>query len=295
MTFRGLKMGDRIGFIAPAGKIKREDIKNSIEIFQNKGFKITLSDHLLGEYRYFSGTIEERLQDIHQFLEDPNIRGLYAVRGGMGSLQLLPALNYALWKKTKKILIGVSDVTALQWAVWAHANVVSFSGMAAATQLRDNNPYVDMFFNHLLGIKKNITEADLVNEELITAREGQSKGVLLGGTLSVLNTLLGTPYYPVLNKIILYIEDVNEPLYRIERALLQLKLAGMMNYITGVIFGRFQLNNEDIRIWPELSYLFPDKIPIVLNMPYGHNPKSCALPLGISARLSTNPFEISWD
>jgi muramoyltetrapeptide carboxypeptidase len=295
LSLNYLKIGDNIGFIAPGGIIQREEIEESKSIFESKGFKVNLSDHLFGAYRYFSGTVKERLKDIHGFLLDPAVQGIYAVRGGMGCIQLLPYINYNLWKNSRKLLIGFSDVTILQWAVWGKISLGSFSGMVATTQLKQQNPYVDLFFRQITGSQKNITSDDFVGENILIAKKGQAEGVLMGGTLSMIISMLGTPYLPTIDQIILFIEDINEPIYRIERAMLQLKLAGITDHVKGIIFGRFFSENQNIDFWPALEYLLPEDIPVVLNMPYGHYSISCALPIGVKARLETNPFNLSWD
>lgn len=295
MSLNYLKIGDNIGFLAPGGIIQKEEIRESMSMFESRGFKINLSRHLFGAYRYFSGTIKERLKDIHEFLLDPEIKGIYAVRGGMGCIQLLPYMDYNLWKNSKKLLIGFSDVTVLQWAVWGKMSFGSFSGMVAPTQLKHQNPYVDLFFRHITGSQKNITAEDFAGENILIARKGKAEGVLMGGTLSMITSILGTPYFPEVDQIILFLEDINEPMYRIERAMLQLKLASITDRVTGIIFGRFLNENQNVDIWPALEYLFPEDIPVVLNMPYGHYSKSCALPIGVKARLTTNPLNLSWD
>jgi len=295
LSLNYLKIGDNIGFIAPGGIIQKEEIEESKSIFENRGFKVNLSRHLFGAYRYFSGTIKERLKDIHGFLLDPEIKGIYAVRGGMGCIQLLPYMNYNLWKNSKKSLIGFSDVTVLQWVLWSKILFGSFSGMVATTQLKNQNPYVDLFFRQITGSQKNITAEDFAGENILIARKGKAEGVLMGGTLSMITSILGTPYFPEIDQMILFLEDINEPMYRIERAMLQLNLAGIADRVTGIIFGRFLNENQNIDIWPALEYLFPEDIPVVLNMPYGHYSESCALPIGVKARLATNPFNLSWD
>lgn len=289
-----LKRGDGIGLIAPAGNVAEKDIQEGIDILDRRGFQLKFADHLLGKHRYYAGTITERLEDIHQFLEDPDIKALYAVRGGMGSSQLLPALNYRLWKQTKKLLIGFSDITALQWTIFGKIGLSSFSGMTLTLQLKNDNPYLDLFFQHIQGQKKSIEAQDLIEDKIVIARAGEARGILLGGTLAMITSILGTPFFPRLNPFILFLEDLNEPMYRIERALYQLKLAGVLDRVVGVILGRFFSDDQPLDLWPVLAYLFPQDIPVVLNFPYGHYLRSCALPLGLSVKLSTNPFILKW-
>jgi len=290
-----LKPGDGIGLIAPAGYIDQEEIQPAVEILRAEGFRVKLSPHLFGRHRYFSGTISERIKDIRRFLNDSRVKALYAVRGGSGSGQLLPYIEYKKWKKSGKMLIGFSDITALQWALWYKSDIFSFSGMTLTFQLRESNPFLSLFLKHLQNQRKSITHYDLRKENIIIARGGEARGYLVGGTLSIITSLLGTPYFPRLNRdIILFIEEVNEPLYRIERSIVQMKLAGIFQRVKGIIFGRFKLEDHFVDIWSGIRFHFPENIPIILNFPYGHFPEACALPVGLVAELQTEPFKLSW-
>lgn len=284
-----------IGLIAPAGYIEKEEIHTGIRILEKEGFRIKMGRHLYGKYRYFSGKISQRIEDIHEFLDDPKVQILYAVRGGSGSSQLLPYLDYQKWKKSGKILVGFSDITALQWALWFRAGIQSYSGMALTFQMNKGNPFRKLFIKQIQNRRHSITASDLKRENLIIARGGTAAGILLGGTLSIIVSLLGTPFFPRNRKpIILFIEDVNEPVYRVERSIVQLKLSGVLKKVQGVIIGRFKTDESFVDIWNSVKYHFPDNIPVVLNFPYGHFPEACALPLGIPATLKTHPFRLTW-
>jgi muramoyltetrapeptide carboxypeptidase len=296
LRFPFLKRGDGIGLIAPAGHVSHQDIRMGTSILEKEGFRVRPAPHLYGKYRYFSGTLSQRTSDIHHFLDEPDIQALYAVRGGSGSSQLLPYLNYEKWKKSGKPLIGFSDISALQWAIWYRAGIVSFSGMTLTFQLQKSNPYLKLFFRQILQQRKSITLHDLKKNSPIVERSGKTKGILLGGTLSIIVSLLGTPFFPGLNQdIILFLEEVNEQIYRIERAIVQLEQAGFFNRVKAVILGRFIYEDEPLEIWPSLKSHFPPNIPVILNFPYGHFPDACALPQGVPAILETDPFRIVWN
>jgi len=294
MSLPVLQPGSGIGLVAPAGPIEEEKILPGIRLLEEAGFKIKFAPHLFGKFRFFSGTMEQRLKDIHNFLIDPEIEALYAVRGGVGSSQLLPGLDFSLWKKQRKLLIGFSDITALQWALWQKTGLPSLSGMTLTSQLRAENPFAGLFFEILRGERLFYTENDLPPDDFTVLREGRAQGVLIGGTLSIINSLLGTPYFPRLSNIILFLEDINEPVYRIERMLVQLKLAGVLNQVVGLILGRFKSDNRFLDFWQEVEYLFPPSVPVVGNYPYGHFVRSCVLPSGVQAELQTSPFLLKW-
>ncbi len=295
MKLPALKKGATLGVVAPAGHIDEERISPGLEFLVQSGFSYKPGKHLFGKRNYFSGTIRERIQDIHDFLRDPDVDALYAARGGWGSAQLLPEINFDLWRESGKLLIGFSDLTALQWSLWGQAGLPSVSGMSLTFQLRPANPHSKLFFEMLLGIRSEIKAANLEGDNLSIARAGKAEGLLLGGTLSIINTLLGTPFFPNLPPFILFIEDVNEPLYKIERLLVQLKTAGVLNQVQGLILGRFINKEKAIDVWPVVEYLFPPHIPVVANFPYGHFSSSCALPSGVNARLQTEPFRLQWE
>lgn len=294
MNLPALQPGSGIGLIAPAGPVKEEKILPGVRLLEEAGFRVKFASHLFGKFRFFSGTMEQRLEDVHNFLADPEVAALYAVRGGVGSSQLLPGLDFSLWKKQWKLLIGFSDITALQWALWQKTGLPSISGMTLTSQLRAENPFAVPFFEILRGERYAYTEKDFPAGDFTVFREGRAKGVLVGGTLSIITSLLGTPFFPRFSNIILFLEDINEPVYRIERMLVQLKLAGVLDRVTGLILGRFTLGNRFPDFWQEVEYLFPPAIPVIGNFPYGHFTQSCALPCGVSAELHTSPFLLKW-
>jgi muramoyltetrapeptide carboxypeptidase len=281
--------------VAPAGNVKPAEIEEGIELLKGAGFRVKLGEHLFGKFRYFSGTVEQRVSDIHSFLSDLDIAAIYAVRGGSGSSQLLPHLNFEKWQQIKKILVGFSDITALQWPLWQISQTRSFSGMTFTMQLNQFNPYLRDFFNQIRGIKRHISTEDIRETELVYKNKSEVTGILVGGTLSIICSILGTPYFKPINRdIILYLEDLNEELYRIERMIVQLKLAGIFKRVKGLIFGDFMHNNKSLNVWPAVKDHIPLNIPIILNFPYGHTPHSYPLPFGIKTNLKFDPFLLEW-
>jgi muramoyltetrapeptide carboxypeptidase len=294
MSFN-LNPGDGIGLVAPAGPVDPDAINRGMEILTSRGFSLKTADHLFGKYRHFSGKIKDRIADIHSMLVDNSIQAIYAVRGGSGSSQLLPYLDFDLWKHSRKLFIGFSDITALQWALWYKTGLPSWSGMTLTSQLHEKNPFKNSFLDQISGLERSISAHDLHIENYTMVKSGQAEGILLGGNLSIIVSLLGTPYFPTINQdIIFYIEEINEPLYRIERAVVQLGQAGFFKNMKGLLLGRFKFKNRYLGIWSTIKPFIPHNIPIIMNFPYGHFDRSCALPLGVKATLSTNPLKIDW-
>lgn len=292
---RFLKAGDKIGLVAPAGHVTPSEIRKGIKVLTDQGFYIKESDHLYTKYRYFSGKVQERVSDLHSMLRDKDIKVIIAVRGGSGSSQLLPHLNFNLWKKYPKLFVGFSDITSLQWALWKKAGLFSFSGMALTLQLHNRNPYRSLFLDHIKGKRRSILVKDLHHKNIVILRKGRAEGILLGGNLSIIVSLLGTPYFPTKNQSLLFfVEEINEPLYRIERAFVQLAQAGFFKNLKGLVLGKFIFKNRFINIWPIIRPLIPENIPIISNFPYGHFASSCAFPIGVQATMSTDPLKITW-
>ena len=281
-----------IGLIAPAGAVKKESIQEAIDICKSNGFDIVESSHLYSKDRHYSGTIQNRTNDINDFLNDDNIDIIYAARGGSGSPMLLDKINWQLWQKTAKPLIGFSDITALQLALYTKTGLPSLSGMGMTTHFK-NNVYQKLNFDILNG-KKSITQDDLKNNNIKIEKKGEFTGTLIGGCLTMITTLIGTEYLPNDENIILIIEDVNEPLYVIERNLFHLKQIGFLDKVKGLILGKFTNKDEKIDVWNECGYLFDNLEVAVSNFPYGHVRNSVAVPIGVKATISTSPFKLEW-
>ena len=282
-----------IGLIAPAGAINKETISPAIEICKQQGFKVVESETLYSLHRHYSGTIQERADDINNFLARDDIDIIYAARGGSGSPMILDLINWQLWKKKQKQLIGFSDITALQLALLKKTGLPSLSGMGMTTHITKKNIYQDLSFEILNG-KNQITLNDIPNAEIKIEKPGTFSGILLGGCLTMITTLIGTEYFPTNENIILVIEDVNEPTYAIERNLFHLKQIGFLDKVKGLILGKFTHNDNEIDIWQESGYLFENLEVAISNFPYGHIENSVAVPTGINAKITTDPFKLSW-
>ena len=285
------KQQTTIGLVAPAGAIKKESIQAAIDICLANGFNIVEGKHLYSRDRHYSGTIQQRADDINTFLEDDSIDIIYAARGGSGSPMILKHINWSLWQKTAKPLIGFSDITALQLALYKKTGISSLSGMGMTTHFK-SNIYQKLNFD-ILG-KTSITQDDFKKSDIKIEKEGKITGTLIGGCLTMITTLIGTEYFPNDEDIILVLEDVNEPIYAIERNLFHLKQIGFLDKVKGLILGKFTYKEEELDIWNECGYLFENLEVAVSNFPYGHIENCITVPTGISATLSTTPFNLEW-
>jgi len=288
---RWLKSGDRVGIVAPAGPVKAEQIQSALQLLEQNGLHPVLAPHLFDHFGIVSSTVENRLADLHAFYADEQIAAIWAARGGYGTIQLLERLDYALIQKAGKPIIGFSDITALQWAVWVQTGIPAFSGLALTLQATPENPYLVAGLEILLGTRWEITDVSGID----IVREGTANGILLSGTLALIASLAGTPFIPANQPIILCIEDVDEPIYRIDRMLHQLKLSGFLKQVRALLLGQFLWKNRALNIVQMVKEMFPEDVPIVANLPYGHITQSLLMPIGMPASIQTSPFRIQWD
>lgn len=287
--------GDAIGFISPAGPVTPEQVQPGLDFLQRRGFERRIAPNAFADHGMVSAPAEQRLQDWMDLLRDPRVKALWAFRGGYGTIQLLNRLDYAFLKKHPRLLVGFSDLTALQWAILQKTGLPSLSGLTVTSQLSEANPFVEAGLEILAGRRTRFTAADFPPGEVQIYREGSAAGLLVGGTLTMIGALCGTPFFLRKKPLILFLEDVNEPLYRIDRYFQQLNLAGFWQRVSGIILGKFLYRDEPLDALPLLLPLLPPGVPVVYNFPYGHFPRCCPLPVGVNARLSAAPLELVWE
>jgi muramoyltetrapeptide carboxypeptidase len=254
---------------------------------------------------YFAGTDEERLADFNAALQDSSIAAVWCIRGGYGSLRLLELLDYAALAKNPKPVIGFSDATAVLNAITRLTGVVSFHGPVARASMPE---FSRRHFDRVLTRAEPVGRLDrlpqaadvLIPQEnrIATLCGGIAEGPLAGGNLTLLQCLIGTPYFPELSGAILFLEDVGEDLYRIDRMLAHLKLIGALRRLAGVVVGRFtQLSRSggDGALGFDAvlaTYFEPLRIPVAYGFPIGHIEAQWTLPLGVRARLDADRGEV---
>jgi muramoyltetrapeptide carboxypeptidase len=242
---RRLEVGDTIGLVAPANAtFLAEELAIARETFEALGLRVKIGPHLLDRYGYFAGRDEARAADVNGAFADPAIDAVFALRGGWGSARLLPLLDYGLIRKHPKILMGYSDVTALLLAVHARTGLLTFHGPVGVST------WTPFSIEHMAAVLFE-AEAPLlenpvelrdgivqVEDRIQTIAPGRARGRLLGGNLTVLTAIVGSPYLPSFDGAILFVEDTGEQVYRVDRMLTQLALAGVLSRVAGVVFGR---------------------------------------------------------
>ncbi|HKY07006.1 MAG TPA: LD-carboxypeptidase [Candidatus Binatia bacterium] len=279
-----LAAGARIGVIAPAGCVERKSLEAGMDAIRAAGFQVEPSRNLLATKGYLAGAAEERAEDLTRFFLRDDIDAIFCARGGFGSVQLLPHLSAEIGRHPK-IFVGYSDVTILlNW-------LRQFCGMATF-----HAPMVAMDFARGLSATSKIHLWTLLTGERSNwqvglgevIRAGKAESELMGGCLSMLVTTLGTPYEIDTRGKLLFLEDVGEKPYRVERMLTHLRMAGKLSAVAGVLFGDFtDCEGDSARgIREVVSEMFHDAAyPVVLGMQAGHGAENLALPFGVRMRL----------
>lgn len=300
---RALQDGDTIGIISPAGAIfETEPYEIAKDTFEAMGLQVKFGDFTRSRYGHLAGTDEERADELMKMFKDKEVKAIIALRGGAGSSRLLDKLDYITIKKNPKIFIGYSDITALHLAIYQKAGLVTYHGPVAVSTW---NPFA---YTHL---KKLLFEREAVlyenpsdkGEELAqttnrirTITQGTARGELLGGNLSVLTSLMGTDYFPEKweNKI-LYLEDVGEKIYAVDRMMSQLKLGGVLDQLNGFVFGKCSDCNPGGSGYGSLTleevidhYVKPLGIPAFSGAMIGHIDDNITLPNGIKAEIDAD-------
>ncbi len=276
--------------LAPAGPA-RLDVGKARQWFEQRGLRCRIYPGALQADGYLAGSDEQRVRDLHDAFADPRIDAILCMRGGYGSMRLLDRLDFELIRRHPKPLIGYSDITALHTAIQRHAGLLTFhGGMLNADLLGAKlEPTVSSLFQQLQG---QLGRGDVIEHPaafgLTTVVRGVASGRLVGGNLSMLGATQGTLAQIDTHGSILFIEDVNEPLYRVDRLLTQLRLAGTLEGVKGVLVGDFA-GITVTALAPLLRDVFgPLEVPVLAGWRSGHCDPNVCLPLGAQVRLDSD-------
>ncbi len=294
---RRLLPGDRIGVISPAGSLdsaRQARLERGLDYLRSRGFQIMEGKSLRRQTGYLAGSDDERAQDINDMLNNPDVRAIFCSRGGYGMSRLLDKIDYEAARRDPKIIMGYSDVTALSLALYEKSRLITFSGPMVSVEFHDVNDFTQQSLWQILNGETPLFHADANNNAWRQISPGVAQGVLLGGCLSVISPLIGTPYCPDFENSILLLEDVGEDLYKIDRLFSHLKNAGILNRVNGIVLGQFvniepDSNDNPVEFDDIISYYCaPLSIPVISNFPYGHVPIKYTLPIGCPVRLDTD-------
>lgn len=239
-----LKKGDTIMIVAPAGvEFDKLRLQLSIESLEALGLKVKVAEHTMGRYGYFPAEDETRAADLNQAFANDEIKAIIALKGGWGAARILPYVDYDLIAKNPKILLGYSDITALLTAIYHKTGLITFHGPTAGSswsRFSAQNVKEILFdgaAQHMENPQEKGEYLTVRRNRIQTIVPGVAQGQLMGGNLSVLTSIQGTPYFPDLKGRILMLEDIGENIYRVDRMLTQLVLGGHLNDCAGIVFG----------------------------------------------------------
>jgi muramoyltetrapeptide carboxypeptidase len=291
-----LAAGARVALIAPAGPLRDQaELDCAIANAESLGWSAVVGENAMNRRGYFAGSEDERLRDINDALRDPAVDAIWCLRGGYGAMRLLPSIDYEALRDRPRWLIGYSDITALHAAFGEGAGIVTLHGPTARQPLtsysRDSLAAAVSLGNPFLPIP--------TGGAVRTIRGGQAAGRLAGGNLAVLSALCGTPYFPDLRGTLLILEDIGEAVYRVDRMLRQLLLAGVMNGVQAIAFGHCTNCAEEAgdgsRSLDEVLTEIADAvgIPCVRGVPIGHIDDQWTVPLGSMAEFDAGTGALS--
>ncbi|WP_454782810.1 S66 peptidase family protein [Legionella sp. WA2022007384] len=279
-----LKKGDTIGVVSPSSPLRAKSIDEGINYLQDLGFKIAFGSHFKEEDRFLAGSDEHRAKDIMDFFKDPEVKAIIVSRGGQGSQRILPLLDYPIISNNPKILVGFSDTTALQLGILKRTGLISYSGYTLTLPF---NPLLEKtFLSCIFNEDYTVQGGEMIHS-------GKIKGELVGGNLSLITSLIGTPYQPDFKNKILLLEDVATEPYNIDRMISHLHLAGILAQVSGIVFGQFEncISKDETEgtiddVINEWASCF--KIPCLKNFPYSHGVNNCVLPIGSLVTLDAS-------
>jgi muramoyltetrapeptide carboxypeptidase len=301
-----LSRGSRVALVAPAGPLlERDDLTRAQELCRALGYEPVLGTNAYSRHGYLAGTDDQRLSDLNGVLQDQRLDAIWCIRGGYGALRLLDRVDYEAMARWPKALVGFSDITALLNAITRITGVVTYHGPVARAPMPQ---FSRRHFERVLVSGEVPGRLDLLpppadvlvpqEHRIVTLVGGTAEGPLAGGNLSLLQCLIGTPYFPDLSRAILFLEDVDEDLYKVDRMLAHLRLVGALEKLAGVAVGRFteldRASRDGALGFDEVlaTYLQPLGIPVAYGFPIGHIDSQWTLPLGIRARLNADAGEL---
>lgn len=280
-----LRKGDKIGIAAPASPFESETFNQGIEMLKQLGFEPVVPQGVFEQENYLAGSDSHRAGQLGALFSDETIRAIICARGGYGSLRILSELDFDLIRANPKVLIGFSDISTLLSTLFQKCSLVSFHGPMVTTLAGAAEATLQALVSAVSGDKPVTIGA----KAPVVLQSGKGTGPVAGGNLTTLCHLLGTPFEPVWKGQILFLEDLNEAPYRIDRMLTQLKLAGCLEGLTGVVLGSFQGCGDQDAVYRLVMDLFDSEgLPVVGGFDIGHGlANNLTLPVGLVATLDS--------
>lgn len=287
-----LRQGDTVGIVSPAGATFAESALAATEReIRRLGFQAKRGEHALDQYGYLGGTDINRAADVMTMFRDPEVKAILALRGGWGCARLLPYLDYEIIRQNPKIVCGFSDITGLLNPLYAKTGLVSFHGPVASSTWND---FTTSHFRRTVEWGEQVLMQPAYGTAVETLVPGVARGRLVGGNLSVFAALVGSGYFPDTTGHLLFLEEVSEEPYRIDRMMTQLKLAGVLDRIRGVVFGNCRncdASGGDVSLSLRnvlMDHLAAYRIPVFYGTMIGHITDKFTVPIGVEAEMDAS-------
>lgn len=281
-----LKQGNKIGIMAPARKISEKELEAAIKIIKSRGFEVELGNSIDSSENQFAGIDEIRTADLQRMLDNPQINAIFFARGGYGSVRIIDKIDFSSFVKNPKWLVGYSDMTVFHCHSTKNLEVETLHASMPINFANNSSESLESLFKILSGLNSDIS---ISNYNL--NRKGKAKGELIGGNLSVLYSLLGSKSFPDFNNKILFLEDLDEYLYHIDRMMMALKRAGVFDNLAGLLVGGMtKMNDNEIPFGKTAEEIIRDVVdeygfPIAFGLPVGHMDDNRALVMGRDYKL----------
>ncbi|MFD2532244.1 S66 peptidase family protein [Gracilimonas halophila] len=285
---KALKEGDTLGLIAPASPIYEESVFDEMLInLTDLGFELKLGKHVRNRNGYLAGTDQERLEDLMNMFKDPKVDGIMCIRGGWGCNRILPYIDYDVIRSNPKVFCGFSDITSLHMAFYERSDLYTFHGPVGKSVW---NSFTTDSFKSIIWNGEEVEYMIPDNsKDQFTITPGTAEGRLIGGNLSVLVSMIGSEYLPSFEGAILFLEDIGESVYRIDRMLTQLKLAGVLDQLSGFVFGKCtecSAGNNSLTLEQVFEdHISPLNIPAFYGAMISHEDDNVTIPFGISGTI----------
>ena len=294
-----LKKGNVIGLITPGGPITKEQLDKAVERVESLGFKTYYTDSVLSEYGYFAGRDQERADELMSMFANNDVDAILCVRGGYGAIRIVDLLDYEIIKNNPKVFIGYSDITALITAIYEETGLITFHGPLGVSKFNEftveslTDVVIDPKYRYKYPYKREENTEANPEFNTYTITGGKVKGELIGGNISVLDSMIGSKYEADFKDKIVYLEEVGEKTYRVDKMLVHLLQATNLKEAAGIVLGVFyecNINDEPRLTLKECitDLLKPLDIPVSYGFSFGHIDTIVTIPTGIKARFNAS-------
>ncbi len=283
--------GDTIGIVAPASPFDQDKFYRGVAVLEAMGFRVFFDDDIFIKNGYLAGTDAQRASQVSRLFSDKSINAILCAKGGFGTMRMLSLLDFNTIRSNPKIFIGFSDISALLAAIYVHCGLVTFHGPMVTTLADASDETKQSMF---LTLTEN-QAAEIQTKNGVTIQSGSASGPVVGGNLTTLCHLIGTRFVPNFKGHILILEDKGEAVYRIDRMLNQMKLAGCFEGLAGLILGSFEDCGTLSEIYRVVQEIFKDvNIPVLAGFDVGHGKLNLTIPIGLGATLETDTQRLTF-